>query len=147
MLVAILIMLKLVLRFLHLPATFPTLSRSCIQLYARTGIAFGHPRGRRAAPACEVAVLISIVPSQARVRCTIPLTHNSHNVGIPVHQAWFYSCPGEKVHMYVAFFSLGYTVKVTGSRVRSEDVGKTECILQDRISSEFMNCRVVLNPD
>eukprot|EP01044_Picomonas_judraskeda_P018432 COSAG03_NODE_3659_length_1894_cov_1.903064_1_plen_64_part_10 len=48
----------------------------------------------------------------------------------PVHQAWFYSCPGEKVHMYVAFFSLGYTVKVTGSRVRSEDVGKTECILQ-----------------
>ena len=49
---------------------------------------------------------------------------------IPVHQAWFYSCPGEKVHIYVAFFSLGYTVKVTGSRVRSEDVGKTECILQ-----------------
>ena len=37
--------------------------------------------------------------------------------------------------------------KVAGSRVRSEDVGKTECILQDRISSEFMNCRVVLNPD
>ena len=50
--------------------------------------------------------------------------------------------------MYVAFFSLGYTVKVAGSRVRSEDVGKTDCILQDRISSEFMNCRVVqLNPD
>ena len=55
--------------------------------------------------------------------------------------------PREKVHLYVAFFSLGYTVKVAGSRVRSEDVGKTECILQDRISSEFMNCRVVLNPD
>ena len=48
----------------------------------------------------------------------------------PVHRRVFYSCPGKRYIMYVAFFSLGYTVKVAGSRVRSEDVGKTECILQ-----------------
>ena len=40
--------------------------------------------------------------------------------------------PREKVHMYVAYFSLGYTVKVTGSRVRSEDVGKTEWLFQEK---------------
>eukprot|EP01044_Picomonas_judraskeda_P042979 COSAG03_NODE_22379_length_291_cov_1.880208_1_plen_61_part_10 len=48
----------------------------------------------------------------------------------PVHQAWFYSCPGGKGTYVRCILFPGYTVKVTGSRVRSEDVGKTECILQ-----------------
>eukprot|EP01044_Picomonas_judraskeda_P007232 COSAG03_NODE_766_length_5956_cov_19.214699_1_plen_190_part_00 len=65
---------------------------------------------------------------------------------------------GDPVHINLMVFSGACSRPFSDSKNRnfvlfpelaplSEDVGKTECILRDRISSEFMNCRVVLDPD